>query len=303
MEHVEIYERPVLREPVLIASFAGWNDAAEVATSSARLLVRQLGGRRLAAIDAEEFYVFTETRPRVRIVRGATRRIDWPANEFFAVKVPDSPRDLLALIGVEPQLHWKTFTRAIVEVAREFGVGLVVSLGGLLADAPHTRPARLTGSATTPELQERLRSLRVGGSRYEGPTGILGVLGAAIRTEGLPSVSIWGNVPHYISTSSNPRVSLAMLRQVAQLLDLSLDLSSLERQADAFDSQVDQAVAQNAEIQEYVRQLEQRDEGDAEGRGEEERTPPPELPSSDVLIRELEDFLKRRQADEGDEPR
>jgi len=301
MEHVQIHEHPALREPVLIATFAGWNDAAEVATSSARFLVRQWAGRRFASIDAEEFYVFTETRPHVRIVGGSQRRITWPANDFYYARPSGGSRDCIVLVGVEPQLKWRTFTKAILGIAREFGVGLLVTLGGLLADVPHTRPPRLTGSATSPEMQERLRGLHLRGSRYEGPTGILGVLGAAAREEGLPSVSIWGNVPHYISSTVNPRVSAAMLRQIGSLLGLTLDLDDLERQADSFDSQVSQAIAQNPEVAEYVRRLESQEGGDGEAGRAAERPAPPDLPSSDALIKELEDFLKRGQTDGGDE--
>lgn len=302
MEHVHSYEHPALREPVLIAAFAGWNDAAEVATSSVRLIVRQLAGRRFAAIDPEEFYVFTETRPQVRIVGGSQRRIDWPANDFYYVRPPGGSRDCVLLLGIEPQLRWKTFSKAVLGVAREAGVGLLVTLGGLLADVPHTLPPHLTGSATSADLQKRLRGLHSRGSRYEGPTGILGVLSAAARDEGLPTASIWGNVPHYISATANPRVCSAILRELGNLLDLSLDLTDLERQADLFDAQVSQAIAQNPEVAAYVRQLEQR-ERDRDRPSDEEGAPSPrpELPSSETLIKELEDFLKRRRTDEGQE--
>lgn len=300
-QYVRYYERPELRDPVLIAAFAGWNDAAEVATSAARFLVRQWAGRRFASVDAEEFYVFTETRPHVQVVGRSQRRINWPANDFYYVHPSDGERDLIVLIGVEPQLKWATFARATLGVARDLGATLLLTLGGLLADVPHTRPPRLTGSATSPQLQTRMRELRVRGSRYEGPTGILGVLGAAAQDAGLPSASIWGNVPHYISATANPRVSLAILRQVARLLDLTLDLDDLARRADAFDEQVSQAIAQNPEVAEYVRRLEQREPGGAINQQEEKPAPPSDLPSSDALIKELEDFLKRQQSDPGKE--
>ena len=300
MKRYWMEEIPPLREPALIAAFAGWNDAAESATTAVQVLIQEWSAKRFAGIDPEEFYVFTETRPRVRIVGASHRQIDWPANEFHHLRTPDSPRDYVVLVGIEPQLRWKSFTGAILGVVKELDVKLLVTLGGLLADVPHTRPPRLTGSATDSALQRRLRGLHVGGSRYEGPTGILGVLGTAAREQGLASASVWGNVPHYISTSSNPRVSLAMLRQLGRLLDLELDLAELAGQADSFDAQVSEIVSRNSEVAEYVRQLEQREGGPSEEGSPP--TPPVELPSSDLLIKELEEFLKRRPTDgeEGD---
>ena len=292
MEHVQIYERPSLREPTLIVAFGGWNDAAEVATTAARQVVRQLEGRRFAAIDAEEFYVFTETRPHVKIVGANQRQIDWPANEFFAVENPTGERDFVVLAGVEPQLRWKTFTTAILGICEEVGVRSSVGRGGLLADVPHTLPPKLTGSATDPELHRRLRGLRVGGSRYEGPTGILGVLSAAARERGLETASIWGNVPHYISSTFNPRVALSILRQLAQLLDLPLSFGDLERQADTFDAEVSEVVSHNPEVAEYVRQLEQRQ--GRRRRRSSESAQPGELPSGEQLIQDVEAFLKQQ---------
>ena len=292
MEHVRIDERPTLRDPVLIVAFAGWNDAAEVATTAARLVARQLDGRRFATLDAEDFYVFTETRPTVKIVGGNQRRIDWPENEFFAVENPSGDRDLIVVVGVEPQLRWRTFTKEILDVCEGLGVRLMVSLGGLLADVAHTLPPKFTGSATDPDLHRRLRGLQVTGSRYEGPTGILGVLTAAARERGIASASIWGNVPHYISSTFNPRVALGLLRQVSQLLDIPLDFGDLERQAETFDAEVSEVISSNPEVADYVRQLEQR-----QGRRRRRGAEPPqqtELPSSEQLIQELEAFLKRQ---------
>ncbi len=291
MEYVRIDERPTLREPVLIVAFAGWNDAAEVATTAARLVARQLGGRRFATLDAEDFYVFTETRPTVKIVGGNTRHIDWPTNEFFAVDNPSGNRDFLVLVGVEPQLRWRTFTKEILDLCEGLGVKLIVGLGGLLADVPHTLPPKFTGSATDPELHRRIRGLQISGSRYEGPTGILGVLTATARERGMESASIWGNVPHYISSTFNPRVALGLLRQLSQLLDIQMSFSDLERQADTFDAEVTEVVSHNPEVADYVRQLEQR-QGRRRRRAAE--IPPTELPSGEQLIQDVEAFLKRQ---------
>jgi proteasome assembly chaperone (PAC2) family protein len=299
VEHVRIDERPSLRDPALIVTFAGWNDAAEVATTAARQIVRQLDGRRFATLDAEEFFVFTETRPTVKIVGGNQRQIDWPATEMFAVANPSGARDFLVLVGTEPQLRWRTFTNAILDVCADLGVKLIVSLGGLLADVPHTVPPKLSGSATDPGLLRRLRSLQVFGSRYEGPTGILGVLSATARERGMESASIWGNVPHYISSTFNPRVALSILRQVSQLLDLPLSFEDLERQADTFDAEVSEVVSHNPEVAEYVRQLEQRQ--GRRRRRSTEAAPPGELPSGEQLIQDVEAFLKRQPPAESED--
>ena len=292
MEHVQIDENPTLREPVLIVAFAGWNDAAEVATTAARLVARQLDGRRFATLDAEDFYVFTETRPTVKIVGGTQRHIDWPTNEFFAVENPSGDRDYLVLVGVEPQLRWRTFTKEILDLCERLGVKLMVGLGGLLADVPHTLPPKFTGSATDPELHRRLRGLQITGSRYEGPTGILGVLTASARERGIESASIWGNVPHYISSTFNPRVALGLLRQLSQLLDIPISFADLEGQADTFDAEVSEVVSHNPEVADYVRQLEQR-QGRRRRRAAEAQ-PPTELPSGEQLIQDVEAFLKRQ---------
>lgn len=305
-ENLRWLERPTLREPIMIAAFAGWNDASEVATTATKFLINQWHGRRFAAIEAEEFYVFTETRPTVRIVGSNQRRIDWPNNEFYHCASPDGARDYVILVGVEPQLRWQTFSSAVFEVAREIGVSLLVTFGGLLADVPHTMPPHLSATASSAKLQERLKLLQLLGTRYEGPTGILGVLGAAAREARIPSVSIWGSVPHYISTTGNPRVTSALLTSFAGLFDLTLDLSELERQSVAFDSQVNQAIAQNPEVADYVRKLEQRemgadDDDEPPASDQASAAPPTELPSSDVLLKEVEDFFRRSpgQPDEG----
>ncbi len=295
MEHVQIDERPTLRDPVLIVAFAGWNDAAEVATTAARHVARQLDGRRFATLDAEDFYDFTETRPTVKIVGGSQRQIDWPQNEFFAVENPSGDRDYLVLVGVEPQLRWRTFTKEVLDLCQGLGVKMIVSLGGLLADVPHTLPPKFTGSSTDPELHRRLRGLQITGSRYEGPTGILGVLTATARERGMSSASIWGNVPHYISSTFNPRVALGLLRQLSQLLDIPISFDELERQAETFDAEVSEVVSHNPEVADYVRQLEQR-QGRRRRRSPELPQPgqPPELPSGEQLIQDVEAFLKRQ---------
>jgi proteasome assembly chaperone (PAC2) family protein len=296
MDHLFELYRPELRDPVLLTAFAGWNDAAEVATGALRFLIRHLNAEPCAEIDPEEFFVFTETRPQVRIVDNVQRRITWPQNQFYFAKPPGATRDLLILVGAEPHLRWKTFTKLVLDYAVDRGVGLVVSLGGLLADVLHSRSPVLTGSVGDPALARRIARLGLRGSRYEGPTGIVGVLGAAGRERGLANGSVWGNVPHYIGSMSNPSVTGALVRCVADLFDFRVDLAELERSAVRFNAQVARAIAEDSDVAAYVRQLEERDKSEpseANPAGDAP-SPPAELPNADVLVQELEEFFRKR---------
>ncbi len=296
MDHLFELFRPELRDPVLLAAFAGWNDAAEVASGTLRFLMRQWHAEPCAEIDPEEFFVFTETRPQVRIVDSSRRHITWPQNQFFFARPPNSPRDFLVLVGAEPQLRWKTFTRLILDYAAANNVKLVLSLGGLVADVLHSRAPVLTGSVAEPSLARRVSRLGLTGSRYEGPTGIVGVLGAECRERGIPSGSIWGNVPHYISSMSNPDVSIALARVVGDLFDLALDLSELERASVRFNAQVNRAIADDADAANYIRQLEARESSSTRSAEPTEEVigQSTELPSADALVQDLEEFLRRR---------
>lgn len=300
MEYLRVIDQPELRQPVMVAAFAGWNDASEVATFSARFLVSQWRARKLAEIDPEEFYDFSETRPTVRIAGRFQRRIDWPANDVYYYSAPGSARDFVILVGVEPQLRWRTFAKTISEFASSLGVTTLVTLGGLIADVPHTLPTRLSGTSNTPKIGQQLRRIGIEPTRYEGPTGIVGVLNAACAAAGIHTGSIWGSVPDYLSATPNIRVAAAMLQKLNALLDLGLDLTEINLMDSQFERQVNEALAENPEVQAYVRELEQRalethgDEGGDPGRQGQEPAP-----GSDSLIRELEDFLRRRQKGQG----
>jgi proteasome assembly chaperone (PAC2) family protein len=296
LEHIVIHERPDLSSPVLITAFAGWNDASEVASSAVRFLIKRYSAPKFASVDADDFFVFTETRPTVKIAEGGRRRIDWPANDLYYARDASAGRDLVMLVGVEPQLHWKAFAGSLLDLAKSLDVSLILSLGGLLADVPHTVSPRLTGSATQPEIQRRLFGLDVHTSSYEGPTGINGVIGAAARERDIPTASIWGNVPHYISASGNPTITGAILRRLAVLLELNLNLAELERQGAAFNAQVSEAIAKNPEVADYVRGLEAKEGvGRVEPVTEEKPEPTGDLPSSESLIQDLEDFFKKQR--------
>lgn len=296
--YLRVQATPQLKTPAFITAFAGWNDAAEVATQAVRFLVRHWDAPRLADVDPEEFFVFTEQRPIVHLDEAAQRRIDWPGNELYYRKSPNGGRDCILLVGTEPSLRWRTFVEVMLNYVVEQGTDLIVQLGGLLADVPHSRAPRLTGSATDPYYAERLGRVNVRSSRYEGPTGIVGVMGQECRRRGISSVSLWGNVPHYIGSTANPKVTAAMLRRLDALLDLNLDLAELDRSTQAFETQVADALAQDPEAQAYVRQLESREEDESEGDVDLPPTRPRELPSGEEVVRELEEFLKRRTEDE-----
>jgi len=299
VDHLRTTENPELRNPALIVAFAGWNDASDVATFAARFLVEQWRARRMAEIDPEDFYVFTETRPQVRIAGRFQRRVDWPANEFFYHVNRRGERDFVVLIGVEPQLKWRTFTDLITGFCRQHGINTVVTLGGLVADVPHTVPTRLNGTASPAGLARRLRRLGVESTRYQGPTGILGVLNAACARKRLATASIWGTVPEYLSASPNPKVALAMLEALAALLDLDVDLRELRRLGAQFDRQVADILEANPDLQSYVQELEEQERAGAREAEEEPQAEHEPLPSGEELIREVEEYLRRRYRSQG----
>src|ERR1700730_13149581 len=282
------YRPDGLRAPALVCGFKGWNDAADAASSAIQYVGSALGAQRFATIDPEEFYDFQATRPRVKMVDGQAREIQWPAVELYEARVPRAPRDLVLLAGTEPSLRWRTFTRVIVELAEALGTQLVVTLGALLADVPHTRPVAVTGVASDAALVQRLGLAR---SSYEGPTGIIGVLHAACETGGLPSASLWAAVPHYVAAAPNPKAALALVRKLEGLGGLAVDASELETAAAEYDRQVNLAVQSDPDVMAFVERLEQA----AETESAEQTTP---LPSGDAIARELQRFLRQLSGDD-----
>jgi proteasome assembly chaperone (PAC2) family protein len=297
MAYTLIEQIPPLRNPLLITAFAGWNDAAESATTAARVLVEKWSAERFADIDPEDFYDFTSTRPVVSVGPDYQRSLTWPSNSFFYHIDPALERDVVVLVGTEPQLKWRTFTNEIMDLARQCEVSMVVTLGAMLADVPHTRQVPLIGFATEPQLLERLRALNVGPTRYQGPTGIPGVIHDACREAGLPAVSLWASVPHYLGISQNPKVAQALLQALDGLFGLSVDLEDIERAVQRFEQQISAIIATNPEAEAYLKELERRADA-AEGKAEEEAELSA-LPPSEVLIKDLEDFLRRRRQQEG----
>src|SRR5271166_897573 len=273
-----------LRAPAMVCAFQGWNDAGDAASSAVSFLASALEARRFARIDSEEFYDFQANRPCVRFDEGATREIVWPTVEVFEAPAPRAPRDLVLVQGVEPSLRWRAFSAHIVDLAEALGVQMVVSLGALLGDVPHTRPVTMTGHASDPALTERLG---IQGSTYEGPTGIVGVLHHACAQAGLPSVSLWAAVPHYVAAATNPTAALALLRRVAGLIGVSVDVSELESAAADYERQVALAVQSDPDIQAFVERLEQAVQS-------EEQRSTENVPSGDMLAREFQRFLRQR---------
>jgi proteasome assembly chaperone (PAC2) family protein len=282
-DELRIDARPSLERPVLIAAFRGWNDGGQGASLAGAYLAQAWSAQQFAEIEPENFYDFQATRPMVSLVDGMTRQIDWPENTFLHAPLPGGGRDAILLLGVEPNLRWRTFCTHVADLATSFGVELVITLGSLLADVPHTRPAPVTGSATDPELIEQLG---LQASRYEGPTGIVGVLHDACGRAGLKSASLWAAVPHYVSLTPSPRAAKALVDRLAELLDADVDTTELDEAADAYSQQVSDAVAADAETSSYVEELERRvDELAAEEN----------LPSGESIAAELTRYLRERE--------
>ncbi len=269
---------------MLVAAFRGWNDGAQGASLAASFLAQAWEARRFADIDPEEFFDFQATRPHVALEEGLTRRIDWPETVFYHASIPGLERDAVLALGIEPNLRWRTFSDEVVDLARDLEVDLVVTLGALLADVPHTRPAPVTGSASDPKLVEELG---LASSRYEGPTGIVGIVHDACRRAELPSASLWAAVPHYASLAASPKAALALCLRLADLLGTEFDLADLERASAAYETQVSEAVASDEETEAYVQQLEER----RDALGDQL-----DMPSGDTLAAELTRFLREHEA-------
>jgi predicted ATP-grasp superfamily ATP-dependent carboligase len=281
MERLIWDRKPELRSPTLVCSFKGWNDAAESASSALRFLATQWDAERIGAIDPEEFFDFQVTRPTVRLTEGLTREIEWPEFVFSSARLAAAERDVVFLVGNEPNLRWKTFAASVVGAAGDLGVAQVVSLGALLADVPHTRPVQVTGIAGDESMAERLGFTQ---TRYEGPTGIVGVLHDACARAGLESASLWAPVPHYVAAVPSPKASLALIRRLETLLGISLDLAGLEEASVEYERRLDEAVAAEPEVRALVERLEQQLDESEISFGD--------LPSGDSIAREFQRFLR-----------
>jgi proteasome assembly chaperone (PAC2) family protein len=300
-------DRPTLRRPALVAAFQGWNDAGDAATDAVRWLMRNVDATPIATLDPEEYLDFQAARPTVELVDGVLRTLNWPALTFSTSHAARG-RDVVLLLGIEPNLRWRAFCDDVVDVARTTGTEVVVTLGALLGDTPHSRPIRCTGSATDEVLAARLGMQR---SRYEGPTGIVGVLHDAVRRLDFASASIWAPVPHYVAAPPNPKATRALLEKLAALLDLEVDLTDLDIAAAAWERSVAEVVASDPEVSSYVERLEARYDAnltgdafeqdelgdDADDGDDEDWLDEDELPSGDSLAADFERYLRDQRDD------
>jgi proteasome assembly chaperone (PAC2) family protein len=288
-----------LRAPAMICAFEGWNDAGDAASSAIAFMSSALGAERFAHIDTEEFYDFQANRPRIRLSdEDGRREIEWPSVEMYTALVPGAERDLVLVQGVEPSLRWRSFSALIVELAEALGVQMVVTLGALLSDVPHTQPVAMTGFASDPELMKRMGANRT--SDYEGPTGIVGVLHSASSAAGLPSMSLWASIPHYVAAAPSPKAALALVRRLEDIVGISVDAEELEEATVNYERQVGRAVSSNPEILAFVERLERGDDDEDED-DEEDDLPPlllEDLPSGDILASEFQRFLRQQGDDE-----
>jgi len=285
---LRVSAQPKLKRPLLISAFRGWNDGAQAASLAAGYLARLWDADQIAEVDPEGFFDFQATRPHVSLVDGITRRIDWPETAFYHARPDGLDRDVVLLLGIEPNVRWRTFTELVVGHAESLGVELVVTLGALLADVPHTRPSPVTGSASDAELVEELG---LSTSRYEGPTGIVGVLHDACNQASIPSASLWAAVPHYVSLTPSPRAAAALCNRLGVLMEVEIDTAELDRAAETYEEQVSQAVASDEETAAYVEELENRADTI------EEQV---DIPSGDALAAELTRYLREREGENGE---
>jgi proteasome assembly chaperone (PAC2) family protein len=280
---IELDGPPELNDPVMLAAFEGWNDAGDAATGAIEHLERVWRSRPIAELDPEGYYDFQVNRPAVVLTETQGRHIAWPTTRVSIARAPKGSRDLIIVRGIEPSFRWRAFCAELLDFARKLGTEMVVTLGALLADSPHTRPVPVSGSTPDDVLA---RSLGLEASRYEGPTGIVGVLGDACAKAGLPSVSFWAAVPHYVAQPPCPKATLALLRRIEDLLDVPVPLGDLPEEARAWERGVDELAAEDSEVAEYVRAL-------------EEAKDTAELPeaSGEAIAREFERYLRRRGQD------
>lgn len=268
-----------LRNPIMIAAFEGWNDAAEAATGAIDHLLASWSHRKLAEMNPEDYYDFQVNRPQIKIDSRIVREIVWPNTIVFEVSTPHLENDFLIVKGIEPSMKWPTFAAEILDIADDYEVCLSITLGALLSDTPHSRPITVTHSGSHPDVAERLG---VEISRYEGPTGIIGVLQDSAFKRDIDAVSLWASVPHYVSNPPCPKASLALINALEDFLDISIPQGDLPERADSWERQVDQMAAEDAEVGDYVRQLE----------SSKDATELPEM-SGELIAKEVERFLRR----------
>jgi proteasome assembly chaperone (PAC2) family protein len=287
---MEIHQIPLLRDPIMIMGFSGWNDAAEAASGAVEHLLSGWRDKNdevlpelIAEVESEDYYDFQVNRPLVSIDESEIRSITWPTTQVFGMAIPSMNRDLVIVTGVEPSMKWKSFTSDLLDLADDLEVSLIVSLGSLLADTPHTRPISVTGTGAHPSIANRLG---VSVSKYEGPTGILGIIQDGCMRRGIDAISLWAAVPHYASNAPSPKATLALINTLEEFLNIKIPLSDLPDRADAWEREVNDLAADDSEIADYVKALEESKDA-------------AELPdiSGDTIAKEFERYLRRQQGD------
>ena len=295
MSALQFTEHPILSNTVFFAAWGGWPDAAESATRSLREIVRQLSATKFATIDPEDFYDFADQRPVVSNESDGSRKLSWPKNEFYYWKSDGDDRDVLLFIGVEPNLKWRTYSNLVQQVASESNVSLLVTVGALLDSVPHTRSPRVTGSSINPDLGQGFEHIKYPIPNYEGPSGITSVLIDKLGENKIPSASIWGHSPHYLQVAQNPTLTHAILTELQKFVSVPVDLSSLAQESEEFDENLLRALADQQEIEGYVKRHEERYDSEEEYR---------QSPEPAALVQELEDFLRQQRlpgdADDGE---
>lgn len=291
MENLIIQDFPELRDPPLVMAFGGWPDAGEGATQAVKHMIRALNATKFAEIDPEEFYDFTQTRPNVMLTQSGARRVQWPTNRFYYWQNEEGERDLALFVGIEPNLRWRAFANLVMEVMRRINSHSIFHMGALLDAVPHTRETRVTGSSNSPQWKSQLETLGAHSSNYEGPTGITSAIMEACNLRGYSYASVWGHAPHYLHATPNFKVSHALLTILNQLLKLPLRIEEMLPKVAAFEREVENVVAQDDQIQAYVKRLEEHFDSvfsRPQGSGEE-------IPSPEEVLQDLETFLKDQQ--------
>jgi proteasome assembly chaperone (PAC2) family protein len=287
---MEIHQIPLLREPIMIMAFSGWNDAAEAASGAIEHLLSGWCDKNddvlpelIAEVESEDYYDFQVNRPVVSIDDSEIRSITWPSTQVFGMAIPSMTRDLVIVTGVEPSMKWKSFTSDLLDLADDLEVSLIVSLGSLLADTPHTRPITVTGTGAHPSIANRLG---VSVSKYEGPTGILGIIQDGCMRRGIDAISLWAAVPHYAANAPSPKATLALINTLEEFLNIKIPLSDLPDRADSWEREVNDLASDDSEIADYVKALEESKDA-------------AELPevSGDTIAKEFERYLRRQQED------
>lgn len=298
MEYLSIYETPEGKVDYLLAAFRGWPDAGEGATGAVRYFLKKLAARKMADLDPEEFYDFTQVRPYTSLDKDGVRHLKWPSNELFYHSSTDSSPGLIFFVGTEPSLKWRTYCNAIVDLAMKFGVHTVIHVGALLDAVPHAREVRITGSSSDANLRKTLEELGTRSSNYQGPSGISSALMERCSAKGLAFATLWGHSPHYLQTAPNYKVTYGIVCAVRQLLGLKTNIKELGDAASSFEREIQKVIEKDSQISAYVEKLEQRyDEATAAS---------PEMPNAEEMVKELEEFLKDQrgngQNDQGNSP-